>query len=97
MYGSSAQPQRPFDGYDFWQIVSYAGTVLSVVAYFANPKLRSELGKVATGFGVASAAHAVLTPPRCSWCSSRMSKPATNYAGGPQWVCGCGNALYPTT
>jgi hypothetical protein len=86
-----------WDGYDWWQLISYVGTAASVIALLAKPKLAGKLGKVATAFGVASTAHAALTPPKCKWCSSRMSRPKPLYQGAPAWVCGCGNALYPSS
>lgn len=95
MDGNPARPNDGFDGYDLWRLVSYAGTAASVVALFLNPKQASQLGKVATGFGAASAAHALLTPPRCGRCGARMSKPTVH--GGPAWVCRCGAALYPAS
>ena len=96
MYGKPPG-SNGWDGYDWWQFFSYTGTVASVLALLAKPKLAGQLGKVATVFGAASTAHAFLTPPRCSHCSSRMARPLPMYQSGPEWVCGCGNALYPSS
>lgn len=96
MYGNRARTNG-WDGYDWWQLISYGGTVVSVLALLAKPKLAGQLGKVATAFGAASTAHALLAPPRCGVCSSRMGPPQLRYQGGPEWVCGCGNALYPNS
>ena len=85
-----AQPQGNFDGYDLWQLVSYAGTALSVIGLAANPKLREKMGTAAAVFGASSAAHAALTPPRCPRCRRRMDRlGAPAYA--PRWTCrACG-------
>ena len=96
MYGNPPRPNE-WDGYDVWQWISYGGTIVSVLAMFAKPKLAGQLGKMATGFGVASAVHAIVTPPKCVRCGSRMSQPQPRYRGGPEWLCRCGNALYPGT
>jgi hypothetical protein len=96
MYGNPARPNG-WDRYDWWQLISYAGTAVSVLAIVAKPKLAAQFGKVATAFGAASTVHALLAPPRCGRCSSRMSRPQPVYPGGPKWVCGCGNALYSST
>ena len=93
MYGNPAR-SNGWDRYDWWQLISYAGTAVSVLAIVSKPKLAAQLGKVATAFGAASTAHAFLAPPRCGRCSSRMRRPQPVYLGGPEWVCGCGNALY---
>jgi len=84
-----------WDGYDWWQLISDAGTAASLLALLAKPRLAGNLGKVATLFGAASTLHAIVTPPRCGRCGNRMSRPQSTYPGGPTWVCGCGNAIYP--
>lgn len=95
MYGNRPG-SNGWDGCDLWQLISYVGTAASVVALLARPKLAGQLGKVATAFGVASAAHAFFTPPKCGRCNSRMARPQPLYQGGPEWVCSCGNVLYPS-
>lgn len=97
MYANPNQYRGSFDGYDLWRLISYAGTALSVVGLFTQPKLSSDLGKTATFFGLASITHAAVSPPRCSACSSRMIKSATSYPDSPQWTCTCGSVIYPST
>lgn len=93
MYGNRAA-SNGWDGYDWWQLISYVGTAASVLALLAKPKLARDLAKVATAFGAASTVHAIVTPPRCGRCQGRMSRPpAQLHQGGPAWVCGRGNAI----
>ncbi len=79
-----------FDGYDLWGVVSYGGTLLSLLAMVANPKEAKGLGQLATAMGVASLAHATLAPPRCERCEQRMGE-SVPHVPGVKWVCrACG-------
>lgn len=82
---------RPaFDGYDLWGLLSYAGTLVSLLAMVANPKRAKELGQLATALGAASVAHATLAPPRCSRCGHRMGEVAPPMPS-VKWACpSCG-------
>jgi hypothetical protein len=97
MYGNtSGGGQGGFDWYDLWQVVSLVGTGISVIALLSGGKQGKQLGQLGTALGVGStAAQWKSTPPRCGRCQRRMSRPQPDYQGGPQWVCACGNALYP--
>lgn len=99
MYGNPAQPQPGgFDWYDFWQLVSLVGTGLSVVAAFTGGREARQLGQLGTVLGAGStAAQLAVAPPRCGRCQRRMNRPPQPYAGGPQWLCSCGNMLYPAS
>lgn len=96
MHGNPAQPQQGgFDWYDFWQVVNMAGTALSVVALLGGGKEAKQAGQLGTLLGVGSTvAQRATTPPRCSVCQQRMTRPSRFLASGPPWVCGCGNALW---
>jgi hypothetical protein len=76
------------DGWDLWQLGSYAATGLSLLSLTAKGKQAKGLGQAGTVLGmISSVAHGVTAPPRCTTCKCRTTRVSASMA----WACpACG-------